>query len=577
MKVLLPERKQLLGRLPLIRAIAEHLSRRWPEWVLLVLSLIKITSMGTGLVLGEPDEFTHAQVARSFEQSWVPMDRGNVWFFELPLYPLLGYLASFVVGNYYLSLRVVSALAALAATLGVYWLSARLFDDGGDPRGARLRSSPPFSPMARVSYRGFAIALIYTLSPLVFFYARVGMLDSTLVAFSFLFILCLELAIRKNSVGLGALSGLFLSIALLTKYSALIYVGVLGLVLIVRSLWLTLKNVDGRRKWSIRHLLELEYVELDTVTFLGLLIISSLAIPIAFAYFRYDSWQFKYHLFTNLGFVNDELRRAGSVLTVFCFLGNWVWWLSVPLSVLFLLGFVPTVRTIKKYPVFFTSFVVTVLVLIRQRPFYPRYFLMMIPFVAVIASQGLELMGEAIKNLSQRIWKKDLLGSSLVDWSLLGILVVLLIPPSITSWRSSRHSLIEDTSFFIRKISVEPNPWVFTNYWPNFFGEYIPTSKATWLSTSHHETRAYLPKETRSALEILQQEGGFVILEDLYAYSPMLISPSARTLAWEEIQYTYEPLVYIEDHSPHFPHFRVSSNKTAIYKIDPGTGREFWD
>jgi len=545
----------------------QFLIKNWPVWFLLALSLSKYIALGNGLVLGEPDEYTHARVAASFAQGWVPKDGKNVWFYELPGYPFLAYLVNFFTHDYYIALRIVSASAALLATLGIYWLGQIIFEEGKHHRA----SLADFGQRdERFAYKSFITALLYTLSPLVVFYARVGMLDSSLVAFSFLFLFNLQASIKKKSLWLGALSGIFLGIALLVKYSALIYVGLLGLVFIICSWRATFSGFGAWRSWGDlkKNFAFLEFLKLDTVTTLSLFVGGLLAGPVAFAYWRFDSWHFKQHLYTNLGFITDFWRNAGSSLSIFSYLGSWGWWLGLPIGILFLLGILPALRDYKRWGVLLGGLLLTLFVLVRQKPFYPRYFLMVVPYVAVIGAYGFELLWELLS------WYWSLVRKDLtLKWNtrsyfeLLILLAILLAVPCAEAWHSSQHRLIENASAYISQNADQENPWVFTNYWPNFFSAAVPTDCATWLSDSPWETTAFIPQESRSALTILDREGGWVVLENLYSYSKMFISPPARANAWQKIRDQYEPVAVMEDHSPNFPHFKTSLNKAGVYQI----------
>ena len=126
----------------------------------------------------------------------------------------------------------------------------------------------------------------------------------------------------------------------------------------------------------------------------------------------------------------------------------------------------------------------------------------------------------------------------------------------------------EDEAAFVREQSEESEPWIFANYWPNYFGEAAGSARATWLADSAWEASAYIPGIEQSPLEILETVGGWVVLESRYAYSPMFITPASRTAAWQFIQKRYEPAVEILDFAPNFPHFRENENKILIYRVE---------
>lgn len=553
--------------------IKKILKSDWFAYLFLTLLVLpRFLGLNNGLVLGEPDEFIHADVAANFAKSWWPMFSGGGWYFELPLYPFLGYLVSLLFPGRYLGLRLVSALASLLLTLGFYWY------------------------FSRKSFRrlGFIVALLWAISPLSIYYSRLALLDSWAVAFGMLSLFAFDIALdptleasKVSESRLWAiLAGVFLGLAMLVKYTALIYLLVPMVyfgILSLKETLISVEDTEGRHravsrplgfKSILRLISHLETVNLNITSFLTLVIAFMMTFPLMIILRQHEPYQFKLQTLTTLGFVRDFWRIKGGELTIGDHLRDISWWLTWPVVVLATMGVLAKVKGLKSKVkskgitdgseismVLWLGLLFTCLLVIPHTPFYPRYFLPLVPFIVIFAGIGFE-----------RILSLTTLPIT-VYYLLFTFIIILILPTSIESYRATNHNLIEDTGQYIKSQTKEENLWLFANYWPHFFGRAAETEKATWLADSAWEAKAFVSNVEKSPLEILEEEGSFVVLEELYSYSPMFISPLSRTNAWEYVKENYEPTVVIEDTSPNFPHFRISHNETLIYQdLDSNEG-----
>ncbi len=503
-----------------------------PILFLVVLSLFKFYRLNGGINLGEPDEFIHADVANGFRNGLWPRFSGGYWFFELPLFPYLGYLVSLVFPGRYLGLRIVSVVFSILLILGIF-----------------------FYLKYKVSAKaGLFGALIFLLSPMAVYYSRLGLLDMSTTAASMLFLFSLDFALARRSLVFSAIAGIFLGTALLIKYSALIYLIILGLYWLVVNFKIfidraDLKNLKGK-------LLQRGYLELDTITTLPLIITFVLTVPLALILRRLDPYQFKLQFFTSLGFVRDFWRIKGGELTIAHYGTDIIWWISIPVLVLLLISVFHFLKMWRSFHVLLLGLILTALFVLPHTPFYPRYFFPIIPFLAVISGAGLARLTDRFTALPLK-----------PDLFLPVFIVIILAFPAYTAWSSSQHNLIEDTGAYIKEVSPKSNPWIFTSYWPNYFGFSAGSTRATWLTGSAWDASAYVKDLSASPLEILGKEGGFVVLENLYSNSPIFIQSPDRLQAWQFIREKEKPIKVIEDTSPNFPHFKAATNRVEIYQL----------
>lgn len=494
--------------------------------LLLILVSLRFVGLAGGLVLGEPDEFIHQSVVDNFRRSLWPEYGGVPWFFQMPVYPLFGFWLSPIFSQKYVALRLVSVVASLLLILGTY-----LF--------FRYRFS---------RRRGFLAALLLTLSPFSIYISRLALLDSTAIAFGLLSVYAFEVAWQQRSKKWSIFSGLLLTVALMTKYTALIFflpLPIFWFYSLIKENW-----SDFRRGNSIK---------LDLISTLTILVVLFLTWPVLYLMRQHEPYFFKLQTLTSLGFIRDFWRIKGGELNILVHLGNMPWWLTWPILILFPFGLLILLgREIKRLPAFSLSLLITLIIVLPFRPFYPRYFYPLVPFIAILSASALDrLMSKLV------VWQRCILCL---------LTVALMWPTAWEAFRSTQHTLIERAGSYVADRSQEfladAKPWLLTNYWPNIVGAAAQNDRSTWLTTSPWDASAFVPGVKESPLNLLEKEGGFVLLEELYSHSKMFIHPPQRSESWAEVERRYRPVSIIRDDSPNFPHFLDKSNQVAIYRVE---------
>jgi hypothetical protein len=488
--------------------------------LLLAVTLARFYKLDGGLALGEPDEFIHQGVADSFKRSPWPMYGGVPWMFQVPLYPLLGHWLSYLFPQRYVALRIVSVFSSLLLVLGTF-----------------LFFKQKFSVRA-----GFLTAFLLSISPFSLYISRLALLDSTAVSFGVLSIYAQDYALERKSKNWSLIAGMLLTISLMTKYTALIY---LAGFISVFLFYLVKDNLKTSFKDG--------FLELNIFSLLPLMVVSLLIIPALLVLWLHDKYYFKLQVFTSLGFIHDFWKIKGGELSILYYLNSIPWWLTWPVVIFFAGGLIYSLRTFKRTPLFLLTFAITALITLPFRPFYPRYFYPIAVFLIVLA--GLFL--------SSIYARKKRLGAFLFIFS-----IVLILPTAKESFYSTNHRLIEDVGAYIGAYNLV-NPWIFSNYWPQYFGLAAGSTKATWLSDSAWDAKAYVADINTSPLSILEKEGGFVVLESNYSKSKMFIHPGNRINAWAVVGGKYNVSKVIGDTSPNFPHQRNSSNSAVVYFVEP--------
>ena len=167
--------------------------------IILVISLLKLYKINGGVILGEPDETMYVDLVRNLSKSVFPEYNGMGWYYGLPLYLYLGYALNFIFQNKLLTLRIISFLFSTILAVEIFFY---------------LRN--------KISqFNAFLSALIFIIIPLSMFYSRIALIDMMLAALALTSIFVFDLGQSTSTRKLSVLSGLFLGLAILTKYTAL--------------------------------------------------------------------------------------------------------------------------------------------------------------------------------------------------------------------------------------------------------------------------------------------------------------------------------------------------------------------
>lgn len=503
----------------------------WPVILIALVSLAKFWNLGGSILLGDPDEWTHWEVAKSFSSSIFPSFSGGAWYYSLPLFPLLSFLVN-QLGRWwgissldtgFVGLRLVSVLFSIALSLGIFF----------------------YTKSKAGVWAGFGASLIFCLHPFATHFSRLGLLEAPVTALCFLSFFAYDVALSKKHKGWALLSGLLLALAILTKYTALILVAFYILKLLFSwlfGLWFRFcqQGLKNSHFWQ-------QFFTFSLVDLLPLVVSGFFVSPILFFYYLNDPFNVKTHTLVNL--VSWE-RFTGARLWIgenYFTLSNAFWWLGWLLLLLTLAGIILTTLS-KQRRIFlnlaFFAVLSTLLVIIRE-PFYPRYFLFLIPLFCIFA-------GPFFGWLVERF---NLLGIAL------GFLILTLFLPGFAlGLRSSQSSILNKVAEYS---AIGGSEILLSNYWPHIVSQERFVC-ATWLAEDPDQTKAFCPEELRPASKIIQEDGGVVVIEDLY--SSAYISPiPSRHQAVASVREKRKPDRIVEETGTNFPYFKSLGRRLEIY------------
>ncbi|MFH1895946.1 MAG: glycosyltransferase family 39 protein [bacterium] len=508
--------------------------------VIIILGLVKLVSLNGGVVLGEPDEVIHLEVLRNFRNGDIwPVFAGKGWYYNFPLFLYLGWPLSYLLGANLLTYRVVSVLFSLLLALGIYFYLRWKVCSNDSNHWSKV-----------VPLVG---AVFWSLCPLAVYYSRLGLIEMMVTSLMFLALFSFDYVISEKKIKWSVASGVLLSLAVLTKYTAFIFVAPLVLV------WMTRSAKKFPRISRISHI-----GLIDWYSFVPLAIAGAVTLVTALVFYQHDGFLFKFQAGASLGIFTDWWKNVNG--------GFWdlwwqktAWWVGWPVLVLAGVGLagygvkrVKRVKGVKKYDLLTFVFLVTVALVTTRKPFNPRYFLPVVPFLCVWAALGLEWL----LKLSAR-------GGLVRTLSYLSILG-LLLPGSYTAFQAANHTLIEEAGRLVASSDIRhlSSGFLFSNWWPTFFENSSGLENATWLAESVKETQEFADTSDRSALTILDQDGGVVLLEQLY--SKDLYTPNVRLVAQDLVERNVSPTVTIKDFQPNFPFYRENYNEIKIYLVKSG-------
>lgn len=526
--------------------------------IIIFVGLLKLIDLNGGIVLGEPDEVIHLEVLRNFREGSIwPIFSGKGWYYNFPLFLYLGWPLSYLFGVSFLPFRVISVFCSLALAIGIFHWVGWKFNYSVKGKQAKLI--------------GFLGALFWSLSPFAVFYSRLGLIEVMVTSLMFLAFFVFDYSLSQKKLKWSVVSGLLLGAAILTKYTAFIFVlplvGIWGWRVLSRVvIWV--KEGGFTKISGIRFIGVIRIIEdlVDLPSFIPLVIAGLITLVSAFVFYLHDGFLFKMQAGASLGIFTDFWKDiAGGYWEVWA--GKTGWWLGWPVLILGLGGFiwyvvgrVRGIKGVKEFDYFALLTIVTVLLITTRKPFNPRYFLPIVPFLCTWAGFG---VGELAV-----LFKRDFFSKALGLLGLLGSLFWLSLS-AVFAFRSANHYLIERAGNFIAN-SQQPtaNSYLFSNWWPTFFEQSSGLENATWLAESVKETNEFADSKDRSALVILNQEGGVVLLESLY--SKDLFTPEVRKVAQDLVENNLQPTAVISDFQPNFPFYKQSYNEVKVYLIEKG-------
>jgi len=242
-------------------------------------------------------------------------------------------------------------------------------------------------------------------------------------------------------------------------------------------------------------------------------------------------------------------------------------WLGWPLLVLVAVGLA---QGLKSSPSLLNAFGLIGIVMFLFTP-GPNYLIPLLPWLSLIASNGLELLTNWIKR-------------PVIRYVTLVVLISLIClgqtPSALMAHQASRDPFFQETIERLRQLGFPAtSAWLFSNYWPVTFTFALGYGNATWLTVNEHDAHIFevsgltikaVEQELLPAmpLEVLRTRGGIVViiwprLDDLLAEEP-----SYRLQAIRFIQRCSQP-VWVLNTRPRFP-ISLDTSQILIYRIEPG-------
>lgn len=481
-----------------------------------VFSLWKIVSINAGIISLEPDEANHIEVVRSLREGFVPRYFGIPFFYGPPLFMYLSLVVSFFTRDDFLSVRLVSLLMSFLTSVVIfYYLKEKL--------NARA---------------GLAGGILYTLLPLIVFYSRVGLMETTLGFFSFLFFYLYEKATTRSNYALFLCSGLVLGLALLTKLTALVLFLIPGVCILLGLVG----SIYNKEKFDFRILIGTSWTVLISL---------GLVLPLLAFYYFSEPVFFK----EQVKYILSYGPKASSIGEILVGSEKFVRMYSWGALVLLPLGLTALLKD-KKFLLFNLSFLGLLFILLRN-PLSTetlRYYVFFTPFLTVVLALG---------------FRKALTFGKYMTAIFVVALLTTLIPYSAKAFFGSSHSAIKDTASYLKEKASDK--WIFYNYWPTTFVVYSANFKGTWLSGNSYDSNAFaggvgskFEKIEGSSLTHLKKEGGIVVLRSPFVFEEKF----GRKALGEIISKKSVKLSEVTDETSFYPHL-LSGERFSVYEVNP--------
>lgn len=488
-----------------------------------VLSFVRFYKINGGVILGEPDEYNLALVAKSLAKSSVPTYDGTPWFFELPLFPYLSFLVGKIIPGFFIPQRVVSLFASLGSALAIYVF-------------VKIK-------VVKILPAAFA-ATAFSLMPFAVFYSRVGILEATWVFFTLSSLLMMEMAKNKQSKLFAFFSGFLLGLSLLTKYSAMFIIPLYLIFFLVRSIKFTKDS-------------SFKEIRLDLLYGISLLVCLVMVLPFFYFFKRLDYINFVYQTKQSLGLIGGRQWSFPQIKeNLHNLLGNSIWWFSLPVLVFFILGF--TTKNLAWLKIFI---LLLLFICLSKVPSYPRYFYVLTPFIAIFTGFGFE-SAEALFHL----WVGKIVTKKQSTLLLFLILITISLPSSLEAFSSSYHNLIEDSAKYINQRSTQKPTAVFSDYWPRYFCRGYDFKYCTWFTLRFEDFSSFYSNDEKMTIaDILGKEEVWYVKENYY--SGKNISPDrGRLKAQRRYLQDVTATAVVVDDAPNFPFFK-GRNKVELFKF----------
>lgn len=486
--------------------------------VLIVVGLVKLIKINSGLISPEPDEANYLEVLRSLRSSIYPTYFGIPFFYTPPLYPLLALVFSFFTRDDFLSLRLVSLTVSILTSITIYFY---------------LKSKIN-------SMVGFLAGLLYALIPLSLYYSRVGVIESSLAFFSFLFLALFDSALSTGKVKIYLLAGFTLALAILSKLTALILITVPLSSLVIEAM---------------------KPFKLKSSAFLSLLpliIGLGLTVLVGFVYYSHEPTFFKEQLKYILGFSS---KRA-DLISIILDSPKFDRFFSAPVIIFAFLGLLANLRNKKIFYLIFSAVFLSIVVLGNPLSIGSvRYYPILVPWMASLCAVGVWTTLKTSFPL-----KRFLIPVCLV------VSTFLLLSKSVLAFQGSDHSIIKEAGLYLKENF--PDNWIYYNYWPTLFVTYSQNYKATWLTKNEFDAAAFANQKgsrfvrpLRDSGSILEKMGGVVVIEK--PFSDWVNTNHGRKELAAQVEKKAQKLTELRDKNTFFPYPQIGESVT-IYSVSRG-------
>lgn len=510
-------------------------------FILLVGSLIytRFFGLNTGVNIVEPDEWSYDYASKSVYQGPVPNVAGRPLLEQSPLFEYVAAGINLLVKDPvyprgFVSIRLVSAISSFILGLSIfYYLYKKL------------------GSIAALYGLG-----LYTFIPLNLYYSRLGLRETPLMLTLFWFYIFFErLKTSKTRSRTALWAGIFLGISVLVKTTALILFVIPAFYFVVSLLDRFSISVPSFNSFKFGFSLAKDYLKrgLDNgiVISAGLLISVNAFVPYAILYPSI----FKDRLYLTF-FSHNADAALTRFRTISYYLNHLDYWLTLPVIVLTLIGIVYLIwkRDFGFTITLFFSLVISYFLVSNEAR--GRYFVLLTPYLIVLASLGMLKLGDWISQLSKQS-----------SYTLLPLAVlVVMLPQSNFALQSSQHSVLEQASSYLK--SIYKNQHVFSNYWPQIiqYSSGIPIARLTTtmvdLSRDYNEFPTFSPVKDRMALDYLKDSDVIFVVTKPVEKEEF----TERKLGIQFVEQHYQPDVVLTDSKPNFPE-KVEAYKISVYNV----------
>lgn len=515
-------------------------------FVVLLISFVytRFSYLGSGIIIPEPDEWYWHNSSQSLATNIIPTVGNKPMVTHPPLFEYLGYATNLVVKDSkqpltFVSTRLVSVLASFLLALVMYFYIKRKVGQ------------------QEAIYSLFLVVL----TPIILFYSKLGLHELLFALTLFVFYLCFEkLVTTKPSVNQALITGASLALAIASKNTALIFMAIpllnLGLSYLdtTKTSIRNWKNIFKMDRFFPTWRDQLIPPVIVVVSSLGL--VSLYYLPAIVLYPRLVKDAF---LVSTIAHSADNFSQIS--LSFFYYLNHLTLWLTLPVIVLTIFGLINLYQ--KRFKgwrtlVIFLLFITVILFTNEPRG---RYFMMITPFLVVLAALGFQLINTLIP---QSVHYK------VVNLSVPLVIFVFMLPTSLLALESTNHSVVEKATQYIRnqiKQGFEAK-YVFSSYWPNIIQETLgyPTVRFTSslldANRDYNEYPNYSPKVNESPIDLMNKENGFVLIHQPPDYDDLRERRQAATI----IKKNYKPSFISNDNKPNFPE-NIPNYQIWVYKI----------